>query len=125
MSTSSTQVNVLLVGGSRNIGYLTGLRLLSTPLFLPCFRLSHRAFSEQGHIVTYLLRNPNVFDADEEVQQYVKTRQARLLKGDSLNEDDVRRAWEEAGKGRLQEGYVDYVISTVGWYLHMIHWYHF
>jgi hypothetical protein len=64
--------------------------------------------------VTYLLRNPSGLETDEKLQPYIKSGQARLLKGNSLNESDVRRAWEQAGKGGAREGLVDYLLSTVG-----------
>jgi NAD(P)-dependent dehydrogenase (short-subunit alcohol dehydrogenase family) len=70
--------------------------------------------AEQGHIVTYLLRNPAGLQADDKIRPYVQSGQARLIKGDCLDEADVRRTWEEAGKGGAHEGLVDYVLSTVG-----------
>ncbi|KII93363.1 hypothetical protein PLICRDRAFT_101613 [Plicaturopsis crispa FD-325 SS-3] len=82
--------NILSIGGSRNIGYLSSIRLL-----------------ESGATVTFLLRNPATFDADAIVQKYVQTGKARLVKGDALVRDDVQRAWDAAGP-------VDAVVFTVG-----------
>ncbi|KAJ7185378.1 hypothetical protein C8R46DRAFT_1207548 [Mycena filopes] len=81
-------LNILAVGASRNIGYFAALRLL-----------------EQGATVTFLLRSPAVFEKDQVIQGY--GRKARLVKGDATNEEDVRRAWDEAGV-------VDAVVFSVG-----------
>ncbi|KAJ7851239.1 hypothetical protein B0H14DRAFT_3662119 [Mycena olivaceomarginata] len=83
-------LNVLSFGASRNIGYLSALRLL-----------------EKGGTVTFLLRSPSAFDADATIQKYVKSGHARLLRGDATIEADVQRAWDEAGV-------VDAVIFSVG-----------
>ncbi|KAJ6521916.1 hypothetical protein DFH09DRAFT_1192026 [Mycena vulgaris] len=83
-------LNILAFGASRNIGYFSAVRLL-----------------EKGATVTFLLRSPAVFDEDPVLQGYVKTGNARLLKGDATNEADTRRAWTEAGL-------VDAVIFSVG-----------
>jgi hypothetical protein len=64
--------------------------------------------------VTYLLRSPAKLDEDVSVQKYVQSGHARLVQGDALIEADVRRGWEEAGKGGAIEGAVDFLISTVG-----------
>jgi len=85
--------NVLVLGGSRNIGYHAALRLLAA-----------------GATVTFLLRSTSVFDNDEVVQGYIKSGKARLIKGDGLIKDDVKRAWEESGRDRP----VDTVVFTVG-----------
>ncbi|KAF7302618.1 hypothetical protein HMN09_00896300 [Mycena chlorophos] len=90
MSTSFSNMNVLAVGASRNIGYLTSIRLL-----------------EKGATVTFLLRSPSAFDKDETIQRHVRSGKARLVKGDALKEEDARRAWESAGT-------VDTLLFTVG-----------
>ncbi|THU96942.1 hypothetical protein K435DRAFT_778301 [Dendrothele bispora CBS 962.96] len=89
-------MNVLTIGGSRNIGYYSSVRLL-----------------DAGCTVTFLLRNPSVFDADETIQKHVKSGKALLVKGDALIEQDVKRVWEEAA-AHGPEGKVDQVIFTVG-----------
>jgi hypothetical protein len=55
-----------------------------------------------------------MLDEDVSVQKYVQSGHARLVYGDALIEADVRRGWEEAGKGGSIEGAVDFLISTVG-----------
>ncbi|KAG0691644.1 hypothetical protein DFH29DRAFT_976872 [Suillus ampliporus] len=69
---------VLVIGGSRNIGYYSAVRLLAL-----------------GATVTFLLRSPG---------------KARLVQGDALVKNDVRRAWSEASNS----GPVDFLIFTVG-----------
>ncbi|KAF5323739.1 hypothetical protein D9619_012991 [Psilocybe cf. subviscida] len=93
MSTSSSSLNILVVGGSRHIGYHAALRLL-----------------DAGATVHYLLRNPAVFDADERVQAHVQAGRARLHKGDALNEDSTREVWSKASEERP----VDLLLFTVG-----------
>jgi len=85
--------NILAVGASRNIGYHASLRFLNA-----------------GATVTYLLRTPAAFDTDEDVQKYVKSGHARLVKGDALVEQDVRKAWTEATRDKP----VDLVLFSVG-----------
>ncbi|KAF7302646.1 NAD(P)-bd-dom domain-containing protein [Mycena chlorophos] len=87
---SFTNMDVLAIGASRNIGYLTSLRLL-----------------EKGAVVTFMLRSPSIFDEDEKMQHYIRSGRARLVQGDALKEEDVRRAWEAAGV-------VDTLLFTVG-----------
>jgi len=89
----SHSLNILVIGGSRNIGYFSAIRLLAS-----------------GATVTFLLRSPSVFDQDTAIQQYVKSGKAQLLKGDALVQDDVQRAWDQAGSG----GIVDLLLFTVG-----------
>ncbi|KAJ7717037.1 hypothetical protein B0H16DRAFT_1388487 [Mycena metata] len=87
----SSALNVLAIGASRNIGYFSAVRLL-----------------EQGATVTFLLRSPAVFDKDELIQRYIKSGgNARLVKGDATKQEDVQRAWDEAGV-------VDAVVFSVG-----------
>jgi len=85
--------NILVLGGSRNIGYYASLRLLAA-----------------GCNVLFLLRSTAVFDNDAAIQEHIKAGRARLLKGDTLVKEDVNRAWEEAGK----IGPVDVVLFTIG-----------
>ncbi|CAA7270997.1 unnamed protein product [Cyclocybe aegerita] len=86
-------LNVLAIGSSRNIGYYSSIRLLNS-----------------GATVTFLLRSPGVFDADETIQKYIKAGKAHLVKGDALVKEDVQRVWDEAGK----HGPVDVLLFTVG-----------
>jgi hypothetical protein len=44
------------------------------------------------------------------VQGYVKSGKARLVKGNALVKDDVKRAWEESGRDRS----VDTVVFSIG-----------
>ncbi|KAJ7268653.1 hypothetical protein B0H12DRAFT_1095949 [Mycena haematopus] len=85
-------LNVLSFGASRNIGYLSAVRLL-----------------EKGATVTFLLRSPSTFDGDATIQKYVTSGHAKLVKGDASIEADTERAWKEAGA-------VDAVIFSVGTY---------
>ncbi|KAF8889869.1 hypothetical protein BD779DRAFT_1707023 [Infundibulicybe gibba] len=85
--------NILVIGGSRNIGYYSSIRFL-----------------DAGANVTFLLRSPNVFDADEVIQRYVKSGKAHLLKGDALVQSDVQHAWDDAARGAA----VDLCLFTVG-----------
>ncbi|KAH8824428.1 hypothetical protein DL96DRAFT_1501278 [Flagelloscypha sp. PMI_526] len=90
MSSSAT---IYTLGGSKHIGYFASLRLL-----------------DAGATVTFLLRNPSVFDKDSAIQKHVSSGKARLVKGDALKEDDVKKGWTEASK----DSPVDYMIFTVG-----------
>jgi hypothetical protein len=89
-------MNVLVLGGSRNIGYFAALRLLG-----------------QGAIVTFLLRSLAVFDGDKEMYPYIASKKANLFKGDALVEDDVRFAWEEASR-LSPNNTIDLVLFTIG-----------
>ncbi|PPQ89433.1 hypothetical protein CVT25_012812 [Psilocybe cyanescens] len=86
-------LNVLTIGASKNIGYYSAIRFLNS-----------------GATVTFLLRDLSVFDADETIRQYVKSRKAQLFKGDALVENDLKGAWREAAKF----GPVDLLLSSVG-----------
>ncbi|KAG1850879.1 hypothetical protein F4604DRAFT_1746006 [Suillus subluteus] len=86
---------VLVIGGSRNIGYYSAVRLLAL-----------------GATVTFLLRSPQVFVQDDTIQTYIKKGKARLIQGDALVKDDVRRAWSEAQVDDTRP--VDFLIFTVG-----------
>ncbi|KAF9447902.1 hypothetical protein P691DRAFT_801664 [Macrolepiota fuliginosa MF-IS2] len=92
---SAQALTILSIGASRNIGYYASLKFL-----------------QGGATVTFLLRNPSVFDNDTSIQPYVSSGHARLIKGDALVKDDVARAWAEAGRDRPQG--VDYLLFTVG-----------
>ncbi|KAF9462740.1 hypothetical protein BDZ94DRAFT_1165227 [Collybia nuda] len=85
--------NVLVIGGSRNIGYFSAIRFLDT-----------------GATVTFLLRSPSVFDKDEVIQGHIKSGKAHIVKGDALIESDVQQSWNEAGK----HGNIDLLLFTVG-----------
>jgi hypothetical protein len=126
MNTAYTSISmpykVYLIGGSQNIGYHSALRLMGKSCPLCCVVTTYSLVSEQGHIVTYLLRSPSKFDEDSNVQKYVKSGHARLVKGDALVEADVRRGWEQAGKGGPIEGAVDFLLSTVGKSLLYLFW---
>jgi len=87
---------VLVIGGSRNIGYYSAIQLLAL-----------------GATVVFFLRSPRVFDQDEVIQSYVKKGKARLIQGDALVKDDVSHAWSESGPGG--DGMpVDLLLFTVG-----------
>ncbi|KAG1831740.1 hypothetical protein EV424DRAFT_125325 [Suillus variegatus] len=89
-------LKVLVIGGSRNIGYYSAVRLLAL-----------------GATVTFLLRSPQVFDQDDTIQAYIKEGKAHLIQGDALVKSDVRRAWSEAQLGDDTRP-VDFLIFTVG-----------
>lgn len=86
---------VLVIGGSRNIGYYSAIRLLAL-----------------GATVTFLLRSPHVFEQDDTIQRYIKEGKARLVQGDALVKSDIRRAWSEAQHQDARP--VDFLIFTVG-----------
>ncbi|KAG9313326.1 hypothetical protein JVU11DRAFT_5631 [Chiua virens] len=88
-------IKVLTIGGSRNIGYFSSRRLL-----------------DLGAIVTFLLRKPNVFDNDEAIQEYVRGGKARLVQGDALVKEDVKRAWATAQGDDGKP--IDFLVFTVG-----------
>ena len=74
------------------------------------FRLIICATTGGGSTVTFLLRNPAVFNGDEAIQTYVKSGQARLVKGDALVHEDIKRLWAEASSERP----VDLLLFTLG-----------
>ncbi|KIY66660.1 hypothetical protein CYLTODRAFT_398392 [Cylindrobasidium torrendii FP15055 ss-10] len=93
---ASTVNNVLVFGGSRNIGYYSALRFL-----------------RQGASVNFMLRSTSVFDdsaSHAELQTYIKSGKAKLLKGDALVNTDVKSAYEAASACSP----VDLVLFTVG-----------
>lgn len=89
-------LKVLTIGGSRNIGYYSSMRLLNS-----------------GATVTFLLRSPTAFANDQAIQTFVTSGKARLVQGDALVKEDVQRAWTEAGKGDDNRP-VDLLVFTVG-----------
>ncbi|KAF8498354.1 hypothetical protein JB92DRAFT_3084600 [Gautieria morchelliformis] len=84
---------VLAIGASRNIGYLSCLRLLG-----------------EGHAVTFLLRKPAVFDKDSKMQKHIKEGRAKVISGDATIRADVQKALTDA---RI-DGRLDAVLFTVG-----------
>jgi hypothetical protein len=64
-----------------------------------------------GARVTYLLRNPSVFDNDADLQPFLSSGKARIVKGDALVKNDVIRTWSEATK---DSKLVDYLLFTPG-----------
>ncbi|KAI0748816.1 hypothetical protein BC629DRAFT_1599125 [Irpex lacteus] len=94
--TSTLNLNVFAIGASRRIGYFASLRLL-----------------RKGATVTFLLRTPSVFDDDAEIQEYVRSNKAFLVRGDALKREDVVKGWE-AAQGASPTEDVDLVVSTVG-----------
>ncbi|KAG6902134.1 hypothetical protein C0995_003891 [Termitomyces sp. Mi166 len=89
-------MNILVIGGSRNIGYHTAVRFL-----------------EAGHHVTFLLRKLSVFDNDEIIKKFVGLKKAHLVQGDALIKADVDRAWKAAA-ANVETGLVDVLLFTVG-----------
>ncbi|KAJ3570777.1 hypothetical protein NP233_g4185 [Leucocoprinus birnbaumii] len=92
---SANNLNVLVLGGSRHIGYHAALRLLGT-----------------GATVTFLLRNPSCFDSDTEIQKYVSSKNVNLVKGDATVRSDVQNVWDVATAGG--ESPVHVVLCTIG-----------
>jgi len=66
--------------------------------------------------VTFLLRDPSIFDSDSTIQDYIKKGMARLVKGDALSREDVHRGWAVAAQPAADEahGQVDVLLFTVG-----------
>ncbi|TDL18420.1 hypothetical protein BD410DRAFT_793333 [Rickenella mellea] len=88
-------MNVLLIGGSKNVGYYAAQRLLAN-----------------NSTVTFLLRNKSSFENDEIMKPYIASRKARIVEGDALKEADVQRAWDAAASAK--DGHVDLMLFTVG-----------
>ncbi|KAG8995322.1 hypothetical protein FRB90_000209 [Tulasnella sp. 427] len=89
-------MKVLAIGASRNLGYFAALNILK---------------GDESCTVGFQLRNVSAFDEDAEMQQFVKSGRAKLIKGDALVEDDVRKTWNEANADAIP---VDVVLFTVG-----------
>lgn len=53
-----------------------------------------------------------MFDNDETIQNYVRSGKARLVQGDALVKEDVKRAWT-AAQGNDDKP-VDFLLFTVG-----------
>ncbi|KAL5490680.1 hypothetical protein ACEPAI_5514 [Sanghuangporus weigelae] len=87
-------MKVLVIGGSRNIGYYSALRLLGN-----------------GATVIFLLRNTSCFDTDESIKQYVASGKARLVQGDAMKKEDVGKALTVASEG---DDPLDAVLFSVG-----------
>jgi NAD(P)-dependent dehydrogenase (short-subunit alcohol dehydrogenase family) len=87
-------MKVFAIGATRNIGYGATLRLL-----------------KGGHNVTFLARNPAVFDEDINMKTFVSSKQAKIVKGDALNAEDIKNAWNEAESDGAS---VDLVLFSVG-----------
>ncbi|KIO24806.1 hypothetical protein M407DRAFT_76466 [Tulasnella calospora MUT 4182] len=87
-------MKVLAIGASRNIGYHASLELLKA-----------------GNTVIFQLRNVSAFDDDAEMQPFIKSGQAKLIKGDALVQDDARTTWTEANADGVP---VEVVLLTVG-----------
>jgi len=92
-------MKVFAIGASRNIGYYSSLRLLA-----------------KGAKVTFLLRSPSAFDGDEDLQKYVKSGKAVLVKGDALNREDVQKGWKAAAAPEFSDRPrgVDVLLFSVG-----------
>ncbi|KAF5353471.1 hypothetical protein D9756_008015 [Leucocoprinus leucothites] len=91
----SNGLNVLVLGGSRHIGYHAAIRLL-----------------DSGARVTFLLRNPSSFDEDAVIQKYITSKKALLVKGDATVRSDMQRLWNvSTEEGSLS---VDVVLCTIG-----------
>lgn len=111
---SLNDTTIFAVGGSRNIGYLSSVRLLGQifpPFFLAvrgsltCWSLGH------GATVVFLLRNPKAFDEDATMKPYLDSGKAILVRGDALNATDVANAWKKVAE---VTGRVDFVVFSVG-----------
>jgi NAD(P)-dependent dehydrogenase (short-subunit alcohol dehydrogenase family) len=90
-------VKVFALGASRNIGYYAALDLL-----------------RKGNTFIFFVRNPTPLENDPEVQPYLQSKHAKLIRGDALNEADVTSAWNEA----MADGVpIDYVLFSVGTFL--------
>ncbi|KAF9043816.1 hypothetical protein BDZ89DRAFT_1089945 [Hymenopellis radicata] len=63
-----------------------------------------------GATVTFLLRSPAVFDGNTEIQPFIKSGKAVLVKGDALKQGDVKAAWGAASA----HGTIEVVLFTVG-----------
>lgn len=111
---SLNDATVLAFGGSRNIGYLSSVRLLGQIFpffFLPARRnLTCRSLGH-GATVVFLLRNPKAFDDDATMKPYLDSGKAIPVGGDALSATDVANAWKKAAE---VTGRVDFVVFSVG-----------
>ena len=60
--------------------------------------------------MTFLLRNPSVFDTDAEIQKYIKEGKVKCVKGDATIRADVQSVLDAAWAA----GQLDVVLFTVG-----------
>lgn len=60
--------------------------------------------------MVFQLRSPTAFDNDQAMQPFVQSGKAILIKGDSLNKQDIENAWKAANQGSP----IDLVLFTVG-----------
>ncbi|KAL5533500.1 hypothetical protein ACEPAF_5276 [Sanghuangporus sanghuang] len=88
-------MKVLVIGGSRNIGYYSAQRLLGN-----------------GATVIFLLRNTSCFDTDESIKQYIASGKARLVQGDALKKEDVGKALAIASEGDEPLDAVHFSVGT-------------
>lgn len=105
-------MNVYAIGASRNIGYHSAVRLLSTLSLYPRKTVTDSRAIEKGATITFLLRSLDVFETDELIQGYVKSGHVRLVQGDALKAEDVVKGWEAAQEG--PQSHVDLVLFTLG-----------
>lgn len=71
----------------------------------------------KGATVTFLLRSPDAFKDDAEIQKYVQAGKAFLVQGDGLKSDDVARGWTTA-QAASPSAQVDLVLFTLGEYIY-------
>ncbi len=102
--------NVLAIGASRNIGYHSALRLLRRSFVYSYFDDGTHFHLGLGSSVTFLLRNPSIFDGNAEVAPFIESGKAILVKGDAMKQDEIKSAWDTAS----EHGPIDVIIFTVG-----------
>ena len=90
-------VKVFALGASRNIGYYAALGLL-----------------RKGNTVIFFIRNPTLLENDPEVQPFLESKHAKLVRGDAMIEADVFSAWNEAMADGIP---IDYVLFSIGTFL--------
>lgn len=86
-------MKIFAIGAARNTGYYAASSLL-----------------QQGHSVTFFLRNTDIFDSDETIVPFVTSGKAQLIKGDMLVPADIETAWATANEG----GIVDLILFCPG-----------
>lgn len=86
-------MKIFAIGAARNTGYYAASSLL-----------------QQGHSVTFFLRNTDIFDSDENIVPFVTSGKAQLIKGDMLVPADIETAWATANEG----GIVDLILFCPG-----------
>ncbi|KAG9050961.1 hypothetical protein FS837_000624 [Tulasnella sp. UAMH 9824] len=85
-------MKVLAFGASRNVGYYASIALLKS-----------------GHSVVFQLRKTSVFDQDEDMKPFIQSGAAKVIQGDAMVEEDVRKAWTEANADNIP---VDVILFT-------------